>query len=220
MNVRKTIGGVVAFEENVEQVLVGADGKRKQLFKENALGRYLLRLFREIWADPIQDGQVKPGLGYRLAAYGLRLQFLTGTWGFSRNISNGVTDAGRAAVASRINGSGAAAAFTAIGQGTGTTAFSVADTTLVTEVKADGTGASGVHALATASVTVSRVTTTVTNDTAQLVGTISETATIAVTESGVFNADTNGTLLCRQTFSAVNVVSGDSLQFTWKVKAA
>ncbi len=131
-----------------------------------------------------------------------------------------ITDAGRAAVASRINGSGAAAAFTAIGIGTGTTAAAAGDTTLQTEVKADGTAAAGVHALATASVTASRVTTTVTNDTAQLVGTISFTATIAVTESGVFNADTSGTLLARQVFSAVNVVLGDSLQLTWKVKAA
>jgi hypothetical protein len=57
------------------------------------------------------------------------------------------------------------------------------------------------HALATASVTVSRVTIDVTNDTAQLAGTIAVTGTMAVTESGVFNADTNGTLLARQVFS-------------------
>ena len=75
-------------------------------------------------------------------------------------------------------------------------------------------------ALNTAAVTVSRVTTTVTNDTARLVGTITEAATLAITESGVFNADTAGTMLCRQTFSAVNVLSGDSLQFTWSIACA
>jgi hypothetical protein len=69
-------------------------------------------------------------------------------------------------------------------------------------------------------VTASSVTTTLTNDTAQFVGTVSISGTIAVTESGLFNADTNGTLLARQTFSAVNVVSGDSIQFTWKIKNA
>jgi len=114
-------------------------------------------------------------------------------WSTYKINKNGVTDAGRAAVGLSHQWLRRSRSIHSIGQGTGTTAFSAADTTLGTEVKADGTGASGVHALRTASVTASRVTTTVTNDTAQLVGTISETATIAVTESGVFNADTSGT---------------------------
>ncbi len=138
----------------------------------------------------------------------------------SKFTHNLVVDAGKAGVASRINGAGGAAAFTSIGQGTGTTAAAAGDTTLQTGVTAAGVADAGVHALPTASVTATRVTTTVTNDTAQLVGTVAETATIAVTESGVFNADTSGTMLCRQTFTAINVVSGDSIQFTWKIKAA
>jgi hypothetical protein len=131
----------------------------------------------------------------------------------------GIATAGRAVVSARLYGT-ASAAYGAIGLGTGTTAFNAADTTLETEKKADGTGASGVHAIASGSVTASSVTTTLTNDTAQFVGTVAMTATLAVTESGLFNADTNGTLLARQTFSAVNVVSGDSIQFTWKIKNA
>jgi|ERR1043166_5714179 hypothetical protein len=131
----------------------------------------------------------------------------------------GIANAGRAVVSARLYGT-ASAAYGAIGQGTGTNAFAATDTTLQTEVKADGTAASGVHCIPSGSVTASSVTTTVTNDTAQFVGTVAETATIAVTESGLFNADTNGTLLARQTFSAVNVVSGDSIQFTWKIKNA
>lgn len=131
----------------------------------------------------------------------------------------GIADAGRAVVSARLYGT-ASAAYGSIGQGTSTTAFSASQTALVTGVKGDGTGDGGVHAIPTASVTASSVTTTVTNDTAQFVGTIAETATIAVTESGLFNADTNGTMLARQTFTAVNVVSGDSIQFTWKIKNA
>lgn len=131
----------------------------------------------------------------------------------------GIANAGRAVVSARLYGT-SSAAYGAIGMGTGTTAFNATDTTLQTEVKADGTGASGVHAIASGSVTASSVTTTVTNDTAQFVGTVAITATIAVTESGLFNADTNGTLLARQTFSAVNVVNGDSIQFTFKIKNA
>ena len=38
----------------------------------------------------------------------------------------------------------------------------------------------------------------------------------AKTESGVFNAASNGTLAARQVFAAINVASGDSLQITWK----
>lgn len=134
-------------------------------------------------------------------------------------MSLGIADAGRAVVSARLYGT-ASAAYGAIGMGTGVTAFAAGNTTLGTEVKADGTAASGVHAVATASVTASSVTTTVTNDTAQFVGTVAITATIAVSESGLFNADTNGTLLARQTFTAVNVVNGDSIQFTWKIKNA
>jgi ribose 5-phosphate isomerase len=130
-----------------------------------------------------------------------------------------IVNAGRAVISARLYGTGSAA-FTSIGIGTGTTAAAAADTTLQTEVKADGTAASGVHALAAASTTASSVTTTVTNDTAQWTGNISITATIAVTECGLFNADTNGTLAARQVFSAVNVASGDTLSPTWKIKNA
>ena len=131
----------------------------------------------------------------------------------------GIANAGRAVVSARLYGT-ASAAYGAIGMGTGTNAFSTADTALQTGVKTDGTGDGGVHAIASGSVTASSVTTTITNDTAQFVGTATVSASIAVTESGLFNADTNGNLLARQTFSAVNVVSGDSIQFTWKIKNA
>ncbi len=201
------MAGLIPLDTNVELVHLDRYGNAKPIFQENKIARkliskgYLSPLWVNRWYAPL----ISP---------------LLGIWSDRKIFKNLITDAGKAAVASRINGSGGAAAFTAIGQGTGTTAANAADTALETEKKADGTAASGVHALATASVTASRVTTTVTNDTAQLVGTVSETATMAITESGVFNADTTGTLLCRQVFSAVNVVSGDSLQFTWKVKAA
>jgi hypothetical protein len=47
------------------------------------------------------------------------------------------------------------------------------------------------------------------------VATISYTTTKAITEHGVFNDATAGTLLDRSVFSAVNVVNGDSIQFTY-----
>ena len=133
----------------------------------------------------------------------------------------GITNASRAVISARLYGT-SLAAFSSIGMGTGVTAFAATQTTLVTGITAGGLGDSGVHVLAAASVTPSSVTTTLTNDTAQWTGTsaIPITAIMAITESGVFNADTNGTMLCRQTFTAVNVAVGDTLNFIWQVKNA
>jgi hypothetical protein len=47
------------------------------------------------------------------------------------------------------------------------------------------------------------------------VGTISYTSTKAITEHGLFNDATTGTLMDRTVFSAVNVVNGESIQFTY-----
>jgi hypothetical protein len=124
---------------------------------------------------------------------------------------NGITNAGMAEVAGLITLDVGGTAFDYIAIGTGTTSFDPTQTALVTEIKRKaGTG--------------SRTTTSVTNDTAQYVTTFSSadglSGTSAVTESGVFNASTGGTMLCRQTFSALNInwSAGDTLQVTWKVQ--
>jgi hypothetical protein len=49
------------------------------------------------------------------------------------------------------------------------------------------------------------------------VGTISYTSTKAITEHGLFNDATTGTLMDRSEFAAINVVSGDSIQFTYSL---
>lgn len=127
-------------------------------------------------------------------------------------VHNLMTNAGFAGVASRINGAGSEAAFTYIALGTGTTAAAVTDTTLETELAASG--------LSRVNATASRTTTTVTNDTARLANTFSVSGTVAVTEIGILNASSGGTLLCRRVFSAINVISGDSLTVNYDVKAA
>lgn len=126
-----------------------------------------------------------------------------------RVVRNLITSAGKTGLASRIGGAGAEAAFTYLAVGTGTTAAAVGDTTLETEISDSG--------LSRVNATASRVTTSVTNDTAQLVTTFSVSGTKAVTEAGILNASSSGVLLCRQVFTAVNVVSGDSLQLTYKI---
>src|SRR3989344_5418093 len=196
--------GSIGMDVNTEAVLRDKDGNIKPIWQDNRLCMYLIKSSRlsPLWINQWYAILLMPFLGY---------------WAGSKKYANLITNAGFAAIASRLNGSGSEAVFASIGQGIGTTAASAANTALETERTAAG-GASTVHAVAAA--TASRVTTTQTNDTAQWLGTISETATLAITESGVFNATTDGVLLCRQVFTAINVVTGDSLQLTWKVKAS
>lgn len=176
-------------KENIQYSLKDKNGNVKPIFQDNALFRFLM----------------KHGI---LSPHFFKIPFLLGNWSSMKMVSNLITNAGAAGTASRINGSGAEAAFTYIAVGTGATAANVADTTLQTETAASG--------LSRAAATASRVTTDVTNDTAQLTYTFSVTGTVAVTESGVLNAASTGTLLARQVFSAINVVNGDSLTITWK----
>lgn len=215
-----------ATRDNVRVVVTREDGSIRKQFNPNALGMAILRWARAMCSNPYDNSgirttdHIRKGILPKLAVFGLVIPMITGLHLNHFEFKNGVTDAGRAAISSRINGSGAAAAFTSIGMGTGVTGFNAADTALETGVLADGTGDSGVHVLASGSVTVSLQTTTITDDTARLVGTVAITATIAVTESGIFNANTAGTMLARQTFSAVNVVTSDSLQLQWDIKNA
>lgn len=86
--------------------------------------------------------------------------------------------------------------------GVGTTAENAADTAIETT---DGE---------------SRATGTQTESAANAyrsVGTISYTTTKAITEHGVFSQATGATLVDRSVFTAINVVSGDSIQFTYTI---
>ncbi len=97
------------------------------------------------------------------------------------------------------------------GVGTGATAEAAADTALVTEsttaLNPDNTRATGSLAEgATANVFRS-------------IGTVTFDDAAAITEHGIFSqaATGGGTLWDRSVFAAVNVISGDSIQFTYDV---
>ena len=91
--------------------------------------------------------------------------------------------------------------------GTGTTAAASGDTALQTEV-------------ARGAATISRVTTSTTNDTAQYVRVFTAAATQAITEEGLLdNNSSDGNLLAHQVFSAINMVSGGICQFTYKIQS-
>ena len=49
------------------------------------------------------------------------------------------------------------------------------------------------------------------------VGTIAYSTTKAITEHGLFNASTGVTLMDRHVFSAINVVDGDSVEFSYEL---
>jgi len=124
-------------------------------------------------------------------------------------IENTITNAGKAEVANLIGNVSSPTAFTYLAVGTGTTAASATDTTLEAEITDSGLGR--------ASATVSRVTTTTTNDTLQLYKSFSVSGSKSITEAGVLNASSLGTLLGRQVFSADSVVSGDTYNLTYKI---
>lgn len=175
---------------------VPSHGVVKQMFQENGLLRFLMKkgIVNPYWQDTMLLKLLKPVFGHMAD---------------SRMVSNLITTAGKAGAASRLNGSGAEAAFVYIAVGVGTTAAAIGDTALESEIVDSG--------LARASATASRVTTDTTDDSARLTYTFTVTGTKAVTESGILNAGSGGTLLARQVFSAVTVVNGDSLSVTWTI---
>jgi hypothetical protein len=127
-----------------------------------------------------------------------------------REVKNTITKTGLAEIANIAGNVSTPASFTYLALGTGTTASTSDDTALQTEISDSG--------LQRASATVTRVTTTNANDTLQLSKTFSATGTKAVTECGVFNASSVGIMLGRQVFSALNVINGDTIGITYKIK--
>ena len=117
-----------------------------------------------------------------------------------------LVNTGRAIISNRIKGSGTEPSYVAAGTGSGTTA--AADTTLFTET---GTRTAG---------TSTQQTTSTTNDTYQVVGTITASGALTVTNAGLFDASTSGNLFIKSDFTGVVLASGDSIQFTIKASFA
>ena len=130
----------------------------------------------------------------------------------TREINNLITNAGLAVMAGSIVSDVSTTKFDYIGIGIGTTAASVTDTTLVNEITTGGG--------ARVATTGTRATTSVTNDTAKFSATWTFTTTFAVTEAGIFNASSAGTLLARTVFTAINVKNNDKLTVVWRVSFA
>ena len=89
------------------------------------------------------------------------------------------------------------------------------------EVGTDNTAAGAANTTLGAAVSGARVTldsTTVTDNAVAYVATFpAGTGTDALTEAGIFNASSAGTMLCRTVFSVINKGASDSMTITWTI---
>ena len=120
-----------------------------------------------------------------------------------REVDNLVVTAGKGYVASRMKSdvSGGSAIMSHMAIGSGSTSAAAGDTALGSQlgrVALTSTGISGAVLTYAASFAAG-------------------TGTGAVTEAGLFNASSSGTMLCRTVFSVVNKGSSDSMTITWTV---
>jgi hypothetical protein len=115
-------------------------------------------------------------------------------------VKNLVVTTGKNFIASRMK-DGTATAMTHMAIGEGTTAAANGDTTLESE---EGR--------------VSLASTTVTDNAVAYVATFpAGTGTGAITEAGLFNDGTAGTMLCRTVFGVITKGAADTLGITWTV---
>lgn len=115
-------------------------------------------------------------------------------------IPNLVVTTGKNYIASRMKDA-SATAMTHMAIGTGSTAAAAGNTALGSEA----------GRVALTSTTVS------TNNVAYVATFPAGTGTGAITEAGILNASSGGTLLCRTVFSVINKASADTLGITWTV---
>ena len=118
-----------------------------------------------------------------------------------REINNLVVTAGKELIATLISGSGTAIGYMAVG--TGSTAAAVGNTALETEIDRNALTVAGGTA---SSNTVEYEAVWNSGD-----------GTGSLTEAGLFNASSAGTMLARTVFSAVNKAASDVLTITWTI---
>ena len=116
------------------------------------------------------------------------------------NVTNLVVDTGLDYIASRMKDA-TATAMTHMAIGSGTNDPAAGDTALQTQLGR-----------------VALTSTTVTNNSVAYIASFGAgTGTGAVTEAGIFNASSSGTMLCRTEFAVINKGASDSMTITWTV---
>ena len=116
-----------------------------------------------------------------------------------QEVPNLVVTAGKNYVADRIKNNSTVMSHMAIGTGT-------------------AAAAAGNTALGSESARTALTSSTVTDNEIVYVDTFAAgTGTGAITEAGIFNASSGGTMLCRTVFSVVNKGASDAMTITWTV---
>jgi hypothetical protein len=116
-----------------------------------------------------------------------------------------VVDNGLGIVTNRIRAGGTEPTWIDWGTGTGTT--TATDTTLFTaapETRVNGTS--------------SQQTTSTTSDTYRVVGTMTASTSRTITNAGLFDASTAGTLFMKGDFTGVGLSTSESIQFTFNAQ--
>ena len=121
-----------------------------------------------------------------------------------------VVNGGVDIITNRIKGAGTEPLNVGWGTGAGTTAKT--DTTLFTEALVTLAAGSTDHTAGTST----RQTTTVANDTYQVIATRTATGAGTVTNAGLWDAASAGNLFLKGDFTGIGLASGDSIQFTIK----
>lgn len=124
-------------------------------------------------------------------------------------VDNLVTNAGKAQLA-LLAGDATATPFTYIAVGTSSTAVAAADTALNAEIVDSG--------LSRVAGTVTRITTSVTNDTYKVSTTFTATGTKTVQEVGIFNASSAGTMLSHALTGTKTVDNTDNLAVNYTLQ--
>ena len=117
-----------------------------------------------------------------------------------RNIKNLIVDTGLNFICDRMKND--ETAMTHMALGSGSTAAAAGDTTL-------GSQLGSREALDSDTVSSNTITYTSSFEAGDATG--------AVTEAGIFNATSGGTMLCRTVFAVVNKSADDSLSVTWQI---
>jgi hypothetical protein len=118
------------------------------------------------------------------------------------NVPNLVVTAGKSHIAAKIAATtNSPASMTHMAIGTGTSTPGASDTALGTQT--------GRVSLSGSVVSTNTITYTATFP--------AGTGDGAITEAGIFNASSGGTMLCRTTFPVVTKASGDTIAITWVV---
>ena len=128
-----------------------------------------------------------------------------GTIKDTQRVDNLVVNSGKNFVASRMAGT-SLSVMSHMSIRTGSAAAASGDTTLGSE-----------------SARVALTSTTVNSNDVVYVATFpanTPSSAAAITEAGIFNASTAGSMLCRTVFSQINKAAADSLTITWTVTAS